>query len=176
MERRRSAGGFQSLPEVEGTGRLRPRQADHPGGYAKGGEHLQLFAVDPNGEAALGAQRRDHALEEEPRQSGLGDFALRELSQAHEALELGCQSLLLREAALEALQEKRVLEGVGDLGGGLQDYLVAWPRPCGLARAKRQEAPRFIASAQGDDEPGVEAFPFFAPFRGIVESTSLDGG
>ena len=88
VERRRSGGGFQSLPEVEGAGRMRRGEIGHPRGDSVGGDHPQLFAVYSNGETTLSAQRRDDTLEQELGERGLGDLALGELRQAHQALEL----------------------------------------------------------------------------------------
>jgi len=141
VEGGRSSGSFEPLPEEERTCGHRSGQLDHLGTDAERRHHIHLLTVDANREAALCSERRNDPLEQESRERGLCDLALRQLRQAHQTFELCGESLFLLEAMFEAFEQQCVFESVGHLGGGLEDDLVARSSPCGVARGEREEAP-----------------------------------
>ena len=67
---------------------------------------------------------------------------------AHQGFELGGESPFLLQAVFEALHEPRVLECAHQLGGCLEDDLVAGPQPRSVTRPQGEEADRFVPAPQ----------------------------
>ena len=89
---------------------------------------------------------------------------MRQQGQAHQCLELGREPSFLLEALLESLHQSGVLQGADDLGGGLENGLVAGTAPGRAACAQGKEAGRLVSAPQVDKEAGRK--PLFGELPG----------
>src|SRR5450759_3157454 len=121
----------EAPPEVEFVGGMRLERTSNYWRYLMLGHDPESVRVLADDAAAVGAEGADDALEQQLGNRHFAHVALGQERQAHQSLKLGGQVPFLFEANLQSFHEAGVLEGIGDLGGQLEDDFVARPHPGG---------------------------------------------